>query len=215
MSESLDVVRLSEDATGESHFDSFGIDRSMMKFAPPALPFFVSSAEKASGYVVVRLPAGWVGERHRSPHRQIAFCFVRCAESYCQRWRRSRDQSRRCVADDGHGWKGSRERSGFGYSLGCRYYFRSESSNWDTRPQALAVGHGIGRRRRPLGSPSCRLGLREEPAQTGFRSLADAALGDEAGDEPRRRHVEGVVRRRASSGVMRDRLDAALLPSRR
>jgi quercetin dioxygenase-like cupin family protein len=74
MSESLDVVRLSEDAAGESHFDSIGIDRSMMKFAPPALPFFVSSAEKAAGYVVVRLPAGWVGERHRSPHRQIAFC---------------------------------------------------------------------------------------------------------------------------------------------
>ena len=74
MSASLNVVRLSEDTAGESHFDSFQIARPLVTFAPPAHPFLVSAVEKASGYVVVRIPAGWVGERHPSPHRQIAFC---------------------------------------------------------------------------------------------------------------------------------------------
>ena len=74
MSASLNVVRLSEDEAGESHFDSFQIDRRLVTFAPPADPFLVSAIEKASGYVMVRIPAGWIGERHPSPHRQIAFC---------------------------------------------------------------------------------------------------------------------------------------------
>jgi quercetin dioxygenase-like cupin family protein len=33
----------------------------------------VSSVEKAAGYAVIRIPVGWIGERHPSPHRQIAF----------------------------------------------------------------------------------------------------------------------------------------------
>ncbi|MGO4564850.1 hypothetical protein AB4Z52_07215 [Rhizobium sp. 2YAF20] len=28
----------------------------------------------AKGYVAIRIPAGWAGELHRSPHRQILFC---------------------------------------------------------------------------------------------------------------------------------------------
>jgi quercetin dioxygenase-like cupin family protein len=74
MSSSLNVVRLSEDGTGESHFDNFQIDRRLVTFAPPAHPFFVSNIEKASGFVVVRIPPGWIGEIHPSPCRQIAFC---------------------------------------------------------------------------------------------------------------------------------------------
>ena len=74
MSSSLTVVRLSEDETGESHFDSFQVDRRLVTFAPPADPFFASGIEKASGYVLVRIPVGWIGDRHPSPHRQIAFC---------------------------------------------------------------------------------------------------------------------------------------------
>jgi quercetin dioxygenase-like cupin family protein len=35
---------------------------------------FVSPVEKASGYVVIRLPVGWVGDPHPSPRRQILFC---------------------------------------------------------------------------------------------------------------------------------------------
>jgi quercetin dioxygenase-like cupin family protein len=74
-SESYRVLRLSEDRAGESHFDEFEVARSLTKFAPPALPFFVSEVAEASGYVVVRIPAGWKGELHPSPHRQILFCW--------------------------------------------------------------------------------------------------------------------------------------------
>jgi quercetin dioxygenase-like cupin family protein len=74
MSEILNVLRLSEGLTGESHFDNFDISRALTDFAPPARPLFVSPVEKASGYVVIRLPVGWVGDPHPSPRRQILFC---------------------------------------------------------------------------------------------------------------------------------------------
>ena len=46
----------------------------MLDFAPPAAPLLVSASEAASGYVLIRLPAGWVGEAHPSPDRQVLFC---------------------------------------------------------------------------------------------------------------------------------------------
>jgi hypothetical protein len=76
MSSSVAVVRLSEDASGVSHFDDFEIKQSLTDFAPPAKPFWASAIEKASGYVTIRIPVGWVGETHRSPHRQILFCLA-------------------------------------------------------------------------------------------------------------------------------------------
>jgi quercetin dioxygenase-like cupin family protein len=69
------LVRLSEDASGESHFDEVEVKQSLSQFAPPALPFLVSPTEKASGYAAIKIPVGWVGERHPSPHRQICFCW--------------------------------------------------------------------------------------------------------------------------------------------
>jgi quercetin dioxygenase-like cupin family protein len=75
MSASFRVIRLSEDAAGESHFDDYEVNQQLSQFAPPALPFLVSPAETASGYAVIRIPVGWVGERHPSPHRQMCFCW--------------------------------------------------------------------------------------------------------------------------------------------
>ena len=74
MTDSLTVLRLSADSLGESHFDNFIIDRVLQDFAPPARPLFVSAVEVASGYAVLRLPVGWMGERHPSPQRQMLFC---------------------------------------------------------------------------------------------------------------------------------------------
>ena len=74
MTASRRVVRLTEDGAGESHFDDYETPLEVSDFAPPATPFLVSSATNASAYVVIRLPVGWVGKRHRSPHRQILFC---------------------------------------------------------------------------------------------------------------------------------------------
>jgi hypothetical protein len=67
-------VLLTEDDSGESYFTTGEISRTLRDFAPPATPFFVSAVENASGYVVIRLPGGWAGEPHPSPHRQILFC---------------------------------------------------------------------------------------------------------------------------------------------
>jgi quercetin dioxygenase-like cupin family protein len=68
------VIRLSEDAAGESHFDDFEVILALTDFAPPAPSFLVSAVADAAGYVLVTLPVGWVGELHPSPHRQILFC---------------------------------------------------------------------------------------------------------------------------------------------
>jgi hypothetical protein len=69
----LRVYRLSETTTGESTFDEFEIPRQLNDFAPPAIPFYTSSIEKASGYTAIRIPVGWVGALHRSTGR---CCFV-------------------------------------------------------------------------------------------------------------------------------------------
>jgi hypothetical protein len=34
----------------------------------------VSQLRQAQGYVAIRIPVGWTGVLHRSPHRQILFC---------------------------------------------------------------------------------------------------------------------------------------------
>jgi quercetin dioxygenase-like cupin family protein len=68
------VHRVSADEAGESHFGAYNVPRTLKDYAPPAHPFFVSDVERATGYVVIHLPVGWVGEPHPSPRRQIVFC---------------------------------------------------------------------------------------------------------------------------------------------
>jgi len=74
MTAGLRVYRLSEDSAGESSFDEYELARPLNNFAPPATPFHTSAIEAASGYTAIRIPVGWVGELHRSPHRQMLFC---------------------------------------------------------------------------------------------------------------------------------------------
>jgi hypothetical protein len=70
----LTVIRLSEDPFGESHLGVSEEPLLLNHFAPPAVPFYVSQLHQAQGYVAIRIPVGWVGVLHRSPHRQILFC---------------------------------------------------------------------------------------------------------------------------------------------
>jgi quercetin dioxygenase-like cupin family protein len=70
------VERLYANESGLSRFDTFQIEREMTLFAPPAHPFPVSASTPASRFVVLQLPAGWSGERHRTPLRQILFCLA-------------------------------------------------------------------------------------------------------------------------------------------
>lgn len=76
MTQPLEIIRLTEDTAGESHFDSVAVERELVPFAPPAVPFFATPAAKAEGYVVIRIPVGWVGELHRSPRYQMLFCWA-------------------------------------------------------------------------------------------------------------------------------------------
>jgi quercetin dioxygenase-like cupin family protein len=76
MTASIKVLRLRANESGLSSFDTVDIQCDMREFAPPAVPLYVSKLEPASAYVVLRLPAGWIGERHPSPARQILFCLA-------------------------------------------------------------------------------------------------------------------------------------------
>ena len=74
MNAPLTVLRLYANESGASCFSTYEIQRTLRDFAPPAAPLFASDEEAAFGYTVLRLPAGWIGERHPSPRRQILFC---------------------------------------------------------------------------------------------------------------------------------------------
>ncbi|MDW4548315.1 cupin [Defluviimonas sp. D31] len=70
----MQLLHLTEDENGVSHFSDAGIGLAMVDFAPPAPPMLVSASEVARALVYLTLPAGWGGAKHRSPCRQVAFC---------------------------------------------------------------------------------------------------------------------------------------------
>jgi quercetin dioxygenase-like cupin family protein len=74
MAVEFEVQRVRMDEAGETSFDAYKVQQTLKDFAPPARPFFVSDVERATGYVMIHLPVGWVGEPHPSPRRQIVFC---------------------------------------------------------------------------------------------------------------------------------------------
>lgn len=74
MTKHIEVLRLYADDSGESWFDTVNIPMAIEDFAPPAEPLYVSDPKTATRYVHIRLPAGWDGESHPSPRRQMLFC---------------------------------------------------------------------------------------------------------------------------------------------
>jgi hypothetical protein len=76
MTTAVKVRRLLANESGLSRFDTIQIEREMTLFAPPAQPFPVSKATPALRFVLLQLPVGWSGERHRTPARQILFCLT-------------------------------------------------------------------------------------------------------------------------------------------
>lgn len=67
------ALRLYADETGASCFEPFEISRELRHFAPPAAALWSSEAEPASGYVLIRLPIGWTGQKHPTPRRYLLF----------------------------------------------------------------------------------------------------------------------------------------------
>ena len=66
-------VRLFADAEGESHFEEVEVPLATLDFAPPARPMHLSPFGPAERWAFFEIPAGWVGEWHPTPRRQVFF----------------------------------------------------------------------------------------------------------------------------------------------
>jgi mannose-6-phosphate isomerase-like protein (cupin superfamily) len=64
-------VRIYSDADGSSHFEDLDIELSSAAYAPPAPPLDVSGAIAAERAVLCSFPAGWFGDWHPTPRRQL------------------------------------------------------------------------------------------------------------------------------------------------
>lgn len=69
----MKVARLFSDADGTSHFEDLEIDLLPADYAPPAPPLEVSEAIPVSNVVLTSFRAGWFGDWHPTPRRQLYF----------------------------------------------------------------------------------------------------------------------------------------------
>jgi len=67
----LPYVRVFSDAEGESHFEDAELPFTLVDFAPPAPPVSVSEAMAANAVAVISSAAGWHGDWHPAPRRQL------------------------------------------------------------------------------------------------------------------------------------------------
>ena len=70
----MKYLHLTEDEHGVSIFSDVEIDFDTSDFAPPAPPMGMSLSEDCERFLFLTLPAGWSGDKHPSPRRQVAFC---------------------------------------------------------------------------------------------------------------------------------------------
>ncbi|MFC1462226.1 cupin domain-containing protein [Verrucomicrobiota bacterium] len=69
----MKYTRVCADANGETHFEDASIQFQEVDFAPPAPPANLSQFNPATQYGFVVFPAGWRGDWHTTPQRQIFF----------------------------------------------------------------------------------------------------------------------------------------------
>ena len=67
------VTRIYSDADGISHVDDLEVALAPTQYAPPADPIDVSEPFAASRAVLFSIPAGYVGDWHPTPRRQLYF----------------------------------------------------------------------------------------------------------------------------------------------
>ncbi len=65
--------RIYADPAGEAHFEDVEVELAQVNFAPPAPPLNLSSFSPALQYAFCSFPAGWRGDWHPTPQRQIFF----------------------------------------------------------------------------------------------------------------------------------------------
>ncbi|MEW6614323.1 MAG: cupin domain-containing protein [Thermodesulfobacteriota bacterium] len=69
----MKYTRIYADSSGESHFEDVEVEIKEVNFAPPAPPVNLSSFNPASQYCFLESPAGWYGDWHPTPQRQLFF----------------------------------------------------------------------------------------------------------------------------------------------
>ena len=65
------ITRIWTDEADESHFEDHEVELQTLDFAPPAAPFGVSAPLAAERALLFEFPAGWFGDWHPAPHRQL------------------------------------------------------------------------------------------------------------------------------------------------
>ena len=74
----MQLLRLYEDETGESHFDVVERPMQLLDDSPPAKPHYFSDPEPAAAWTCVRCPSDWDGGLHPAPRKQIVICTAGC-----------------------------------------------------------------------------------------------------------------------------------------
>jgi hypothetical protein len=69
----MKYTRIYADSNGESHFEDVEVELKEVNFVPPAPPVNLSSFNPASQYCFLESPAGWYGDWHPTPQRQLFF----------------------------------------------------------------------------------------------------------------------------------------------
>jgi len=67
------IQRVYCDVHGESHYEDLEIPLTQIHVAPPSPPVDLSVFQDASKVAIMRAPAGWRGDWHPTPHRQLMF----------------------------------------------------------------------------------------------------------------------------------------------
>ena len=67
----MQIVRVTSDAQGETHFDDVEVPLSVVPLAPPAPPINLSALTPASQYGFMSAPPGWDGDWHPAPVRML------------------------------------------------------------------------------------------------------------------------------------------------
>ncbi len=72
----MQYTRIYSDKAGETHFASATIDMRLIQFAPPAAPMATSPFTSATRVTFLAPAAGWYGEPHPTPARQLFLCLA-------------------------------------------------------------------------------------------------------------------------------------------
>ena len=69
----MKFTKIHADENGETHFTDEEIELESVEYAPPAPALLLSKFESAARYAFSVFPAGWFGDWHPTPRRQIYF----------------------------------------------------------------------------------------------------------------------------------------------